>query len=52
MNTEGEIRQAMIDYHAGGFGAWPWESDGPVHGAEEPRFALHADGRKETPSSV
>jgi len=47
MNTAGEIRQAMIDYHATGFGGWPWTSDAPVHGRDRGRFAIHADGREE-----
>jgi hypothetical protein len=47
MNTTGEIRQAMLDYQAGGFGRWPWPSDGPVHSRGQRRFAIHADGREE-----
>lgn len=49
MNTEDEIRQAMVDYRAGTFGSWPWGDNDPVHGAEVERFALHADGKTETP---
>jgi hypothetical protein len=47
MNTPDEIRQAMRDYQATGFGGWPWPSDGPVHPREKGRFAIHADGREE-----
>ena len=49
MNTPAEIRQAMLDYRQTGFGGWPWPSDGPVHPREAGRFAVHADGRRETP---
>ena len=47
MNTQAQLRQAMIDYRRDGFGGWPWASDGPVHGGEAARFAVHADGREE-----
>ena len=49
MNTPGEIRQAMIDYHETGFGGWPWDRDDPVHAPERGRFARHIDGREEEP---
>lgn len=49
MNTQGEIRQAMLDYRAGVFGEWPWPADDPVHDREKGRFAVHADGHKEEP---
>jgi redox-sensitive bicupin YhaK (pirin superfamily) len=51
MNTPGEIRQAMIDYHETGFGGWPWRRDDPVHGPDRGRFAEHPDGRLDEPSS-
>ncbi len=50
MNTEEEIRQAFTDYHAGQFGRWPWPDNGPVHPRGQERFAIHADGRVETPT--
>ena len=49
MNSEAEIRQTMRDYHATGFGGWPWKSDGPVHPRSQGRFAVHTDGREDEP---
>lgn len=51
MNTEGEIRQAFVDYQRTGFGGWPWDRDDPVHPRERGRFAVHVDGRIEEPPS-
>lgn len=47
MNTQAEIRQAIVDYRSDGYGGWPWAADGPVHAREQGRFAIHADGREE-----
>ena len=49
MNTEAEIRQAMLDYRTTEFGGWPWPADDPVHGRDPQRFARHASGETETP---
>ena len=48
MNTKEEIQQAFEDYHRTQFGGWPWPRTAQVHDRNAGRFALHADGRKET----
>ena len=50
MNTADEIRAAYVDYQRTQFGGWPWASADPVHGADQPRFARHADGSLEQPA--
>ncbi len=50
MNSQQEIVQAYRDYRATEFGGWPWQRNDPVHTRTAGRFAIHADGRKETPS--
>ena len=47
MNSQNEIRQAMLDYQQTQFGGWPWPGHDHTHGKEKGRFALHADGREE-----
>ncbi|TVQ95619.1 MAG: pirin family protein [Deltaproteobacteria bacterium] len=49
MTTEGDIRQAMIDYQETRFGGWPWADAAPVHPRERGRFAVYPDGREEEP---
>lgn len=51
MNTQQELHQAFADYRRTGFGGWPWPDEAPVHGDVEDRFARHANGRTERPSS-
>lgn len=50
MNTRQELQQAFADYRSGQFGRWPWSGDAPVHSREQGRFAVHADGRRDTPT--
>lgn len=49
MNTDAEIRQAIADYRATGFGGWPWPRPDVVHPREQGRFAKYLDGTRETP---
>lgn len=48
MNTRVELQQAYDDYQRTRFGGWPWKRNDPVH-EREGRFAVHADGTRETP---
>lgn len=51
MNSAAEIQQAISDFRRTGYGGWPWDQDDPVHGREEGRFAVHADGTVDRPES-
>lgn len=51
MNSHEEIQQAIVDFRRTEYGGWPWADPDPVHGREEGRFAVHADGRRDEPSS-
>ena len=51
MNDEAGVRQAFEDYRRTEFGGWPWHRDDPVHDADSPRFARHADGRVDVPEA-
>jgi redox-sensitive bicupin YhaK (pirin superfamily) len=39
MNSEEEIRQAILDYRRTQFGGWPWDRPDPVHPQSQGRFA-------------
>jgi hypothetical protein len=47
MNTQAEIRQAMMEYQQNEFGGWPWSRRDQVHPREKGRFARHTDGTEE-----
>lgn len=47
MDTQAEIRQAMMEYQQNEFGGWPWPRRDQVHPREKGRFARHADGTEE-----
>ena len=49
LNDRAGIEAAFADYRATGFGGWPWDVDGPVHGADPARFARHPDSRIDRP---
>ncbi len=51
MNSNDEIDQAFADYQETRFGTWSWPDSAPNHGSTKGRFAVHADGRVETPPS-
>ncbi len=47
MNTQGEIRDAFVDFQKTQFGGWPWDRPDPVHPPASGRFARYADGSEE-----
>ena len=51
MNTRQELQDAFRDYQRDQFGGWPWPENDPVLDRETGRFAKHADGRIERPST-
>jgi redox-sensitive bicupin YhaK (pirin superfamily) len=46
-----DIIRAYQDYQRGTFGKWPFDSDEPVHGKDEGRFALYPDGKRVVPQT-
>ncbi len=44
MNSQVEIREAILEYQQTEFGGWPWPSHDHVHDASKGRFALYPDG--------
>ncbi len=46
MNTENEIREAILDYQKSEFGGWPWDRNDPVNDKESGRFANYIRGER------
>ncbi|MBW1295890.1 pirin family protein [Aquimarina litoralis] len=44
MNSQLEIREAILEYQQTEFGGWPWPSHDHVHEKSKARFALYPDG--------
>ncbi len=47
MNTQTEIRQAILDYQSTEFGGWPWPRRDQVHPRIQGRFSKYRDGSEE-----
>ncbi|MDH7447156.1 pirin family protein [Aquimarina sp. 2201CG14-23] len=48
MNSQAEIREAILEYQQTEFGGWPWKSYDHVHEKSKGRFALYPDGTEIT----
>ncbi len=46
MNTQGELRQAFIDYQQTEFGGWPWDRYDPVNDPHAGRFSAYEDEKR------
>jgi len=46
MNSQIEIREAILEYQQTEFGGWPWPTLDHVHDKSKGRFALYPDGTK------
>lgn len=44
MNTQTEIREAILEYQQNQFGGWPWPNMDHVHESSKNRFARYPDG--------
>lgn len=47
MNSEQEIREALMEFQRTQFGGWPWGRRDPVHDRSAGRFARYPDGTVE-----
>lgn len=46
MNTNGELREAYMDYRKTQFGGWQWDNEDPVNEKESGRFASFRNNEK------
>jgi redox-sensitive bicupin YhaK (pirin superfamily) len=47
MNTQAEIREAIMEYQETEFGGWPWPEKEQVHSPSKGRFAIYSNGTEE-----